>query len=429
MGTQPVTELTIASHGGTFDATVSVPGDKSLSHRALLFASMAAGDSYVEGLGTGEDITATVGAMRSLGVHIDGKQVRSPGIDGWVQPDDPIDCGNSGTAMRLLAGVLSTSHITATLVGDASLTSRPMERLVAPLEALGGQITVSDAGTAPLTVGGGDPAHSASFTIPIASAQLRTAFALAALGADGPSTIDSPPGFRDHTERWLGAIGRGTWSSPTAFTIEPGPIPAARYEVPGDTSSAAFLWACAAISPGSRITTPQISLNPGRLGFLEILDLMGAGIEAVVTGSTGGDPVGDVTVKGGALRSADIRGDVVASALDELPLVAVVAAYGEGVTTVRDAAELRTKESDRIAAIAEVIRAMGGGLEPFEDGFDVVGTGFLEGGSIHPEHDHRIAMAAAVAATRAAGDVTIEHAEVASVSWPGFYKVLEGLWS
>ncbi|MCL1598170.1 MAG: 3-phosphoshikimate 1-carboxyvinyltransferase, partial [Actinomycetia bacterium] len=281
----------------------------------------------------------------------------------------------------------------------------------------------------PIKVGRCARPRGASFTIPIASAQVRTAFELAALGADGPSSIDSPPGFRDHTERWLEAVGRGSWSSPTAFTIDPGPLPAARYEIPGDPSSAAYLWACAAIESGARVTTPSISLNPGRLGFLQILDEMGANVEAVVTGTTGGDPVGDVTVEGATLTGITVDGGLVAAALDELPLVAVVGAYAEGITSVREAAELRAKESDRIDSVVEMIRTLGGGIESQPDGFDVVGTGFLEGGTVETFSDHRIAMAAAVAATKAHGTVIIRDAQVASVSWPNFYGTLESLWS
>jgi 3-phosphoshikimate 1-carboxyvinyltransferase len=304
-----------------------------------------------------------------------------------------------------------------------------MTRLVAPLEALGGVISVSADGTAPIVVGGATSVHGASVSITVASAQVRTAFEYAALVADTPSTIDSPTGFRDHTERWLEAVGRGHWSSSTAFTVEPGPLPPARYEVPGDTSSAAYLWAAAAIEPGAVVTTPGISLNPGRLGFLQILDDMGAIVQAEVTGSTGGDPVGTVTVEGGDLHGISLGGDLVASSLDELPLVAVVGAYAEGITSVSDAAELRTKESDRIDAVVDMLRALQGGIEPRPDGFDVVGTGFLTGGTIDTASDHRIAMAATVAATRALDTVTITNAEVASVSWPGFYATMESLWS
>ncbi len=424
-----MSDLSLSGPGGPFTATITVPGDKSLSHRALMFAAMADGDSIVSGVGPGQDIASTVGALRALGVVIEQDRVRSRGVDGWTAPPGPIDCGNSGTTMRHLAGILSTSPVQATLVGDPSLSRRPMARLVEPLRALGGVIEISAQGTSPIHTGGARDVHGASFEIPVASAQVRTAFQYAALHADSPSTIDSPGGFRDHTERWLAAIGRGTWSSDTAFTVTPGPIPPARYEIPGDPSSAAYLWAVAAIEPGAVITTPGISLNPGRLGFLQILDDMGAGIEASVTGSTGGDPVGTVTVHGRPLHGVTIGGDLVASALDELPLVAVVAAFAEGITSVSDAAELRAKESDRIDAVVAMMRALDGGIEPRDDGFDVVGTGFLTGGTIETASDHRIAMAGAVAATKADDAVIITDAEVASVSWPGFYSTLESLWS
>ena len=258
---------------------------------------------------------------------------------------------------------------------------------------------------------------------------MRSAFSLAALAADGPSPIDSPPGFRAHTARWLSAIGLGEWLTETKFQINPGDIPPAKFDVPGDPSSAAFLWAAAAIAPGSLIVTPEISLNPGRLGFLQILEEMGARTEVLVTDSTGGDPVGDVKVEGAPLRGTTIRGDLVASALDELPLVAVLAAYAEGITRVMDAGELRVKETDRIDAVEQMLLALDGGVATQDDGFEIVGTGFLSGGTVDTLGDHRIAMAAAIAATRASGPVEIVNSEVAAVSWPDFYEVLEGLWS
>jgi 3-phosphoshikimate 1-carboxyvinyltransferase len=302
-----------------------------------------------------------------------------------------------------------------------------MTRLVAPLEALGGVIVASETGTAPLTVGGAEDLRSAHVSIDIASAQIRSAFELGALAAPASSTIDSPPGFRDHTERWLVAAGRGEWSTTTAFSVDPGPIAPARYDIPGDPSSAAYLWALAATSPGSEILTPGISLNPGRLGFLEILGEMGAGIEAIVTGSIGGDPVGDVKVSGRPLVGVDVRGDLVASALDELPLLAVVASFAEGVTTVSQASELRVKESDRIMSTTAMIRALRGTIEPAEDGFQVVGTGFLSDGTVEAAGDHRIAMSAAIAGLRADGRVEILDADCAAVSWPDFYETLETL--
>jgi 3-phosphoshikimate 1-carboxyvinyltransferase len=422
-----MTSRLISGSGEPFTASVQVPGDKSLSHRALLFAAIAKGDSFVTGLGTGDDVRTTVAAIRSLGVSVDGSQIRSPGSQHWIQPTEPIDCGNSGTTMRLLSGALATSGVLVELVGDTSLSRRPMTRLVAPLEALGGCIAVSGGGTAPLTVGGALDLKSARVSIDIASAQIRSAFELGALAVPSPSTIDSPAGFRDHTERWLAAAGRGEWSTKTAFTVEPGPIAPARYDIPGDPSSASYLWALAAISSGSEILTPNISLNPGRLGFLQILDEMGAEIEAVVTGSIGGDPVGDVKVTGRTLEAVDVNGELIASSLDELPLLAVVASFAEGVTAVSQAEELRAKESDRIASTTAMIRALNGAIEPARDGFQVVGTGFLSGGTVESDGDHRIAMAAAVAGARADGPVEIMDSDCAAVSWPAFYDTLEAL--
>jgi 3-phosphoshikimate 1-carboxyvinyltransferase len=419
---------TISGTTDTFAAVVRVPGDKSLSHRALLFAGMAEGDSLVTGLGTGLDIGNTASALKALGVEIHGEEVRSPGIRRWRTPAEPIDCGNSGTTMRLLAGALSTSGTQAVLVGDPSLSKRTMARLEMPLRSLGGLIDTSD-GYPPISVGGVAVSHGTDVIVEHASAQVRSAFSLAALSADAPSTIDSPAGFRDHTERWLSAIGLGEWIDSTKFRVLPGSIPPARFDVPGDPSSAAFLWSAAAISPGSVVLTPEISLNPGRLGFLQILETMGAKTEVMVTASTGGDPVGDVRVEGSSLRGATIAGDLVASALDELPLVAVLGTYAEGITEVRDAAELRVKETDRIEAVESMLTALDGGVVTRQDGFDIIGTGFLSGGSVDTHGDHRVAMAAAIAATRANGPVEIVNSEVTSISWPGFYDILEGLWS
>jgi 3-phosphoshikimate 1-carboxyvinyltransferase len=423
-----MTRRTVTNPDARLLASIQVPGDKSLSHRALIFAAISEGDSLVTGLGSGEDVRRTIEAIRALGVLVDGVEIRSPGSLYWTDPTAPIDCGNSGTTMRLLAGVLSTSGVEATLIGDESLSLRPMTRLVAPLVALGGRIALSDGGTAPIRVGGATDIRGARFTTDIASAQIRSAFELAALAAPGASVIDSPPGFRDHTERWLMAAGRGEWATATAFRVDPGPLSPARYEVPGDPSSAAYLWAVAAIHPGSEVLTPNISLNPGRLGFLQILDDMGAEVQAVVTGSIGGDPIGNVKVTGRSLSAVDVSGDLVASSLDELPLLAVVAAFAEGITTLSNAGELRAKESDRISSTTAMIQALDGAIEPASDGFQVVGTGFLGGGEVHSLGDHRIAMAAAVAGLRADGPVEIIGAECAAVSWPEFYETLEEMW-
>lgn len=422
-------QLTLEPPGAPFRGAVGVPGDKSLSHRALIFAAMAQGSSWVHNPGPGADIASTQAVLRQLGVQFDGAELSSPGRMAWVAPQEPLDCGNSGTTIRLMAGALAPAPFRATLTGDRSLRARPMGRLVAPLQALGARIDLSDGATAPFDVGGVEALIGADVDIPIASAQVRTAFALAALEAEGASSIASPAGYRDHTERWLESIGRGRWLSRNEFQIIPGTVDPFVYSVPGDPSSAAFLWAAAALKPGASVTTPDISLNPGRIGFLQILETMGAGIEAAVTDSRLGDPIGSVTVSGRGLRAADIGGELAVAALDELPLVAVLGAYAEGITTVRDAAELRVKESDRVATSVALIRALGGGAEATDDGFAVVGTGWLEAGVVEAHDDHRIAMAAGVAATGALGSVTINGADAAAVSWPGFYQTLEALWS
>ena len=406
-----------------------MPGDKSLSHRALIFSAFARGTSEIVGLGPGRDIAATARVLRELGVTIADERVFSAGVEGWVEPSAELQCENSGTTMRLMAGALAGRPFRSTLGGDRSLSRRPMRRLVGPLGALGASVGLTAAGTAPIEVSASSPLSGSDVEIDVASAQVRSAFILAALQAEGGSTISSPAGFRDHTERWLEALGRGRRDSPTQFSVDPGPMPAGRYVVPRDPSSAAFLWAAAALRPGSEITTPGISLNPGRIGFLEVLEQMGIVVEAEVTASVGGDPVGDVTVRGAPLHATEVSGTLAVATLDELPLVAVLGALAEGITVVKDAGELRGKESDRITATVDMIRALNGGAEAMDDGFAVVGTGWLESGRVEAAGDHRVAMAAAVAAVGTRGPVMINGAATADVSWPGFYEELEETWS
>lgn len=423
-------DRTISYPPEPFQATVAVPGDKSLSHRALILGAMAAGRSRAIGLAPGADVAATVAALRALGVSVDAGWIDSPGVEGWSDPGAPLDCGNSGTTMRLLAGALAGRSFASTLTGDASLLARPMRRLVGPLGALGAMVTVAEpAGTPPVTVYPVPRLHGATVAIDLASAQLRTAVALAAMQAEGATVIAGPVGYRDHTERWLEALGRGAPHGADGFRIDPGPLPTAEYRIPGDPSSAAVLWAMAALRRGSAITTPGVSLNPGRIGFLQILERFGAVISAEVTGSVLGDPVGTVTVTGGGLFGLEVPESLAAATLDELILVGVLGAVAEGMTVVRGAAELRTKESDRIAGTVDLIRRLGGGAEATEDGFAVVGMGELDPGTVHSRGDHRLAMAAAAAAVAVDGAVVIEDADAVSVSWPGFYEVMERLWS
>ena len=415
--------------GSAFRGELVAPGDKSLSHRSLLLAAMAEGVSRIRGLGPGRDVASTALLIRTLGVEVVGDRYRSLGPDAWRPPASVIDCGNSGTTLRLGAGALAARPFRSILDGDASLRRRPMGRLVRPLMELGAVVVTSDAGTPPVTVHAPAPLHGAEVTIDLSSAQVRSAFALAALQASGPSLIDSPPGFRDHTERWLESFGLGTRLTETAFRISPGPVPATEYDIPGDPSSAAFAWVSAALVPGASVRTEGVSLNPGRVGILEVLARMGADVRSEVTGTIHGDPVGLVEIVGGQLHGTEVGAELATAALDELPLVGVLGMYGDGLTVVRDAADLRAKESDRIAATVDLVRSVGGEAEPTDDGFVVVGTGPPEGGIVESAGDHRIAMAAAVAATASAGPVRIVGADVAGVSWPTFYDDLEALWS
>ena len=409
---------------GRFATGVRIPGDKSLSHRAVIFSAMADGESRLSGLAPGGDLGATLRALRAFGVAADRHRITGRP---WQAPERPIDCENSGTTMRLLTGAAAGRPFLTTLVGDESLMQRPMNRLVAPLGVLGAAVGVGQDGHPPVTTGGGGLVGGAAL-IDLPSAQVRTAFELAALQAEGSSTVDSPPGYRDHTERWLDAFGLGQSEDGTVFRIDPGPIPATEYEIPGDPSSAAYLWASAAIVEGAQIATPDVSLNPGRLGVLSILEQMGADVVGEVTGAIHGDPTGSVSVTGLGLRGIDVSGSLAASAIDELPLVAVLAAYAEGTTVVKDAAELSVKESDRIASTVAMIRALGGVAEATDDGFAITGTGHLESGTVSAAGDHRIAMAAGVAATGATGPVAIDGASAAAVSWPTFYDTLEAVW-
>jgi len=412
--------------GSPFRATASIPGDKSLSHRALLFGAMAQGRSRVAGIGPGADIAATVGALRVLGIDLDGDILDSKGVDSWRAPLRTLDAANSATTLRLLAGALAGRPFSATIGGDASLMRRPMRRLIGPLESLGATVSVSAEGTPPVTVIGGD-LHGAAIAVPVPSAQVRTAAALAALQADGPSIITSPPGYRDHTERWLSHLGLGADVSRDRFQILPGAVPTLDVDLPGDPSSAAFLWVAASVLPGAMVRTPCVSLNPGRMGILDALAAMGATISLDPTGTILGDPVGDVTVTGGPLTGIDVGGTDAVRCLDELPALAVAAAHADGPTTVTGAGELRVKESDRIASTVAMIRSIGGDAEPLADGF-VVGPSPPVGGRVDATGDHRIAMAAAVAATRGV-DVEVTGFDAVGVSWPAFATTLEAMWS
>lgn len=416
------------------DATLRVPGDKSIGHRALLLNAVADGKGLVAGLSSGCDIQATRAALAALGisvVKVDRRRVEVRGGGRWTA-EGPIDCGNSGTTARLLLGALAPRATgPVTLVGDRSLSRRPMGRVVDPLIAMGARIgnglDASVSGGAPpfrlpLTVGAAVLTGS-SHRLAVASAQVKSALLLAGLGAKGETAVEEPGPSRDHTERMLERMGARIERDGWRTRIEPGPVSAIDVDVPGDFSSAAPFLALAAARDGSRLAVEDVGLNATRTGLLDVLRTMGAGIGVEEMG-TDPEPRGTVRVRGGGLRGARVDPALVPSLIDELPLVAVLGTQAEGETVVTGAAELRVKESDRIEAVVSGLRAMGAAIEPLDDGFVVQGPVRLSGARVDAVSDHRIGMALAVAAALAEGASELEGAEWVDVSFPGFFERL-----
>jgi len=407
-----------------------VPGDKGISHRALLFAAMADGRSHVSGLAGGDDVRRTWLALESLGVAVavdaEGRgrglavTVDGSGVAAFSEPRDVVDCGNSGTSIRLLTGLLSGRPFLTVLTGDESLVTRPMRRVVAPLRAMGARIDGrADGALAPLAVRGGG-LTGAAHSLEVASAQVKTAIVLAGLQADGITTVSEPEPSRDHTERMLAALGAPvTRLDERAVRVERGAPRPLELHVPGDPSSAAFWAVAAAITPGSELTIEGVNLNPTRIAFVEVLSRMGASVGIEHTGEELGEPVGALHVAYGALHSTTIQGVEIPWLIDEIPVLAVAAAFAEGVTEIRDAAELRVKESDRIATVAAMLGAMGIGVETSADGLAVRG-GKPTAGHFESHGDHRIAMSAAVAANAIEGESTIVNWRSTATSYPEF---------
>ncbi len=417
---------------GTISGALTLPGDKSISHRAVMLGAVAAGRTTLHGLSAGEDVASTIATLRQYGVRIETEggvtTVYSRGIDEWVDPDGVLDCGNSGTTMRVLAGLASRRDFESVFDGDDSLRGRPMERVARPLRALGARVDLRD-GCPPLWVQGGD-LHGADIDIPIPSAQVKTAVLLAALGADGATTVTEGVVTRDHTERILQALGveisRSVENAAHRVEIAPASTPAFDLAVPGDVSSSAFLVAAAVLSGDVRID--GVGLNPTRVGYLEILDKMGALVRFDVREERMNEPVGTIDAElSTGLNAVTIEGSVVPPLLDELPVLAVVATQAVGETIVRGAHELRVKESDRIATLLAGLRSFGAEVEELEDGFMVSGPTILSGARVESAGDHRIAMAFTVAGLIAKGETRIEDFDSADVSWPGFDKVLASL--
>ena len=362
-----------------------------------------------------------------------GATVRREGLDvrirggAWRDPGEPLDCGNSGTTMRLLIGALAGRQIAATLIGDASLSRRPMLRVAEPLRELGAAVDTADGGTAPVHVRGGRPLHGGHIRMPVASAQLASSLMLAATGANGRVTISGAGSARDHTAKMLPHYGVAVQRDGDDIIVDgPQHFRAADFRVPGDPSAAAFWLAAAAIVPGARIVVDNVNLNPTRLGFVDALERMGAGVKIAVT-SAEPEPMGTIEVSAQPLHAISIEESEVPAILDELPLLGIVAAFAAGTTVVRGARELRVKESDRIAVLVNGLRALGGVVAEADDGFDVTGGRPLRGATVESGGDHRLAMAFAIAALGASAPVTIEDSGCVAISHPSFFTDLEAL--
>ncbi len=401
-----------------------VPGDKGMSHRALLFAAMADGRSRVTGLARGEDVGRTRAALAQLGVATsedeDAVVVDGRGVDAFAEPDGVVDCGNSGTSIRLLTGLLAGRPFLSILGGDESLVQRPMARVVEPLRTMGARVDGRAGATLPpLVVRGGDLVGCVHH-LSVASAQVKTALVLAGLQADGTTEVVEPAPSRDHTERMLAALGAPiTRVDERAVRVTAGAPSPFEFSVPGDPSSAAFWVVAATIAPGSELVVEDVALNPARIAFVDVLVRMGAAIEIVATSERLGEPVGELRVTSAPLHGTTVEGAEIPSVIDEIPVLAVAAACAEGITEFRDAAELRVKESDRIATVTELLTRLGIGAEPGGDHL-VVRGGRLQPGEVDSHGDHRIAMTAAVAAGAIAGETRVRGWRSVATSYPEF---------
>jgi 3-phosphoshikimate 1-carboxyvinyltransferase len=411
---------------------IAVPGDKSISHRAVLLGAISEGETRIEGFGRSADTEATIEAVRTLGVQVDDGpetlRVVGAGLRGLRQPGEPIDCGNAGTLMRLLPGILAGQEGRFVLTGDESLRSRPMERIAEPLGRMGVRIETTE-GKAPLTIEGG-PVRALSYELPVASAQVKSAILLAGLYAqDAETTVAEPLPTRDHTESLLAAAGARVERRPKSATVWPAErLELGEVEIPGDFSSAAPFLVAATLLAGSQLTIHGVNLNPRRTGLLDVLERMGANVTVFNRRRIAGEPAGDLDARPAQLVGTNVKAAEVPLLVDELPLFALLAAHAHGNSVLSGAAELRAKETDRIEAVVSGLRRIGAHIRATEDGFVVRGVpARLRGGSIDAQGDHRIAILAAVAGSASREGVEIEGAESAAVSFPGFYSLLENL--
>ena len=429
--------LTARRPAGPLHGQAAVPGDKSISHRALMFAALAVGETRIDGLLEGEDVLRTAAAMQALGADVQHAKgiwrVAGRGVGGLAEPPDVLDMGNSGTAARLLAGMLASHDLFAVMTGDASLRGRPMRRVTDPLALCGARFYGREGGRLPLAIQGAADAMPIHYRVPVASAQVKSAILLAGLNARGQTVVEEPVATRDHTENMLRHFGADVGvladGAGRVIVLQGQPELVARdVVVPGDPSSAAFPLVAALLVPGSAVTITGVGLNPLRTGLFTTLREMGADLTISAERTEGGEPVGDVTVRFVRLRAVDVPPERAPSMIDEYPVLAVAAAFAEGTTRMRGLAELRVKESDRLLATAAMLQAAGGRVSIEGDDLLVHGTGTLAGGCTVQTHmDHRLAMSALVMGQGTAAPVAVDDAAFIETSFPGFARLLNGL--
>ena len=413
---------------------VTIPGDKSISHRSIMLGSIALGTTEITHFLEGADCLSTIDCFRKMGVEIERKPssilVHGKGLRGLTAPDSTLNVGNSGTTTRLISGILSGQNFTTTLSGDDSLNSRPMKRIMTPLNSMGAHITsLNDNGCAPLRIEPGT-LHGIHYQSPVASAQVKSAVLLAGLYADGPTSVTEPALSRNHTELMLQGFGAGvatdlhTDGTATAHVEPCEELYGQQICVPGDISSAAYFIAAALLVPGSELLVKNVGTNFTRAGFLKVCKAMGADIETVSQTFEGGEGRADLLVRHSQLKGTFIEGDTIPTLIDEIPMIAVMAAFAEGQTVVKDAAELKVKETNRIDTVTAGLKAMGADITPTDDGMIIEGTGHLDGASIQSYLDHRIAMAFSIAGLAADGETEIVDSQCVDVSYPEFYATL-----
>lgn len=412
---------------------ISVPGDKSVSHRSIILSSLATGTSVIENLLESEDVERTIGAFRTMGVEIkksgDRYHIEGAGLRGLKKPKEPIDCGNSGTTARLLSGVLSAQGFDSTIVGDESLSNRPMDRIIVPLREMGAKIEGRLNRYLPMKIGPGEVRLKAiEYELPVASAQVKSAILLATLYADGRTSIIENKITRDHTERMLRYFGTSVYREGNVIHMDSkSTLEGKNIYVPGDISSAAYFIVAALIIEGSHIAIRNVGINPTRTGIISVLKSMGADIEIANVRELNNEPIGDILVKHSPLKGITVDGQIMGTLIDEIPILAVAASLSEGTTVIRGAEELKYKESNRLKAISNELRKMGANIQDTDDGLIIEGVEELHPSQLNSYKDHRIAMALSIAALKGKGESMISGHECVNISYPSFYDTLFNL--